>query len=174
MQSDLDLVQRTLLLDDRKAYSQLVRKYQVAIRTYLARLTRNKEIADDLAQDTFLAGYRRLAQIHDGAKYQAWIYSIAHNEYLQWYRRQPKVTESLERELAGPQDEERAANAKIAVNELLQTMRPEEQSAIVLCLGHEFSHAEAAAILKIPVGTVKSLILRTRQKLTQEAGGTGT
>lgn len=161
MISDRERVHRALVLDDRAAYSDLVRKYQTEVRTYLVRLTRNRETADDLAQETFLTGYRRLAQLTDAGKFRAWLYSIAHSQFLQWWRqRKPEGGE-------GPEQGggEMAVSAKAEVESLLKSLRPEERSALILCLGHEFTHAEAAAMLALPLGTVKSLVQRARQKL---------
>jgi RNA polymerase sigma factor (sigma-70 family) len=159
---DRELVQRVLLLNDRAAYSGLVRKYQAVIRSYLFRLTHSRETADDLAQETFLNGYRRLDQLKDHDKFRSWIYSIAHSEFLQWFR-------SLKTfELSGESDDVADPTdffAGAEVRSLFKTLKPEECSALTLCLGHDFTHSEAAAALNLPLGTVKTLILRAREKI---------
>ena len=166
MLSDRERVQRALVLDDRAAYGDLVRKYQVEIRTYLTRLTRNKEAADDLAQESFLHGYRHLAQLADGAKFRPWLFAIAHTQFLQWWRRRKDTSSELPETGGG----EARVSARVEVESLLKALRPEERSAMILCLGHDFTHAEAAATLGLPLGTVKSLILRARQKLGGQHG----
>lgn len=55
--------------------------------------------------------------------------------------------------------------ARVEVASLFKHLRAEEQSALTLCLAHDFSHAEAAETLGIPIGTVKSLIARARAKI---------
>lgn len=161
MTTDQELVRRALVLKEKSAYSQLVQRYQKEIRTYLMRLTRNLETADDLAQESFLVGFRNLTQLTDSKNYRAWIYKIAYREFLQWHRKQ--------KERAGDFSEPIQLSAPIATRvelvSVLNQIRAEEQAAIVLCLGQEFSHSEAAKILQIPVGSVKSLILRAREKL---------
>ena len=161
MSDDREWVQKVLLFDDRKAYSSLVRKHQATVRAFLLRRTRNLELADDLAQETFLQGYRRLDQLKDGSKFISWILSIAQNQFLQWARAQKNMTS----ELPDPGAEDPALTAGVEAASLLKSMRPEERSAMILCLGHEYTHTEAAEILKVPLGTVKSLILRAKQKL---------
>src|SRR4051812_46906924 len=84
--SDAELVRRVLILNDRDAYCGLVRKYQAEVRSYLLRLLGHRDYADDIAQETFLCGYRRLDQLKDHAKYRSWIYSVAHSQFLQWHR----------------------------------------------------------------------------------------
>jgi RNA polymerase sigma factor (sigma-70 family) len=159
--SDSELVKRVLLLNDRNAYCGLVRKYQAEMRSYLIRLTRNEEWAGDLAQESFLHGYRRLNQLKDHSKYRAWIYSIAHSQFLQWHRSH----ESFESDEQQDAVQEGDPFAGVEARQLFKNLRPEECSALTLCLAHDFSHAEAAHMLGVPLGTVKSLILRAREKL---------
>ena len=166
MLTDQELVHRTLVLKDRFAYGQLVQKYQKEIRTYLVRLSKNKETADDLAQDSFLVGFRNLVQLKNTHHYRAWIYSVAYHEFLQWLRRQ----KNHNTEKTDLHSESENISAKVELNSLLMQIRDEERAAIILCLGHGFTHSEAANILKMPEGTVKSLILRAREKLGVQNG----
>lgn len=161
MSSDSELVRRTLVLKDRGSYGQLVQKYQTEIRTYLLRLTRNKELADDLAQESFLLGFRNLNQLNESAHYRAWVYKIAYREFLKWARRKKENCN----EVPDVGYSDITVSARSEVNSLLSQVRPEEQAALILCLGQEFTHHEAAEILQMPVGTIKSLILRAREKL---------
>ena len=160
-QDDRELVQRVLVLNDRNAYCDLVRKYQVEVRSYLVRLTHNGEWACDIAQETFLTGYRRLDQLKDFGKFRAWIYSVAHTQFLQWHRSHENFDsdEAIDVAIAGD------AFAGSELRMLFKSLRPEECSVLTLCLAHEFSHGEAAQMLNLPIGTVKSLILRARAKL---------
>ena len=159
--SDEELVRRVLILNDRQAYGDLVRKYQVAVRSYLRRLTANPEWADDIAQEAFLNGYRRLDQLKEFNKFRSWIYAVAHSQFLQWHRSH----ESFENEenIESPQTEDSFAGTEVRL--LFKSLRPEECSALTLCLAHDFTHAEAAEMLNVPLGTIKSLILRAREKL---------
>jgi RNA polymerase sigma-70 factor (ECF subfamily) len=164
--TDQELVHRTLVLKDKFSYGRLVQKYQKEIRTYLLRLSRNKETADDLAQESFLTGFRNLAQLRDSGQYRAWMFRIAYHEFLQWLRRQKETaTEDVEAHY-----ENETLSAKAELNSLLKQIRDEERAAIILCLGHGFTHGEAAELLKVPEGTVKSLILRAREKIGVQNG----
>lgn len=172
--ADRELIRRVLLLNDRNAYCDLVRKYQVAIRAYLFHLTRNSESAGDIAQETFLTGYRRLDQLKDHNKFRNWIYAIAHTQFLQWHRTQENFVNSEESgnnpsdfdgtsELGRSQGQNFFAATEVRI--LFKSLRPEERSALTLCLAHDFTHAETAAALNIPLGTVKTLISRARAKI---------
>src|SRR5580704_5572813 len=101
---DSELVRRVLLLQDRGAYCGLVRKYQAEVRSYLARLTRSREWADDIAQETFLHGFRRLDQLKDHGKFRAWIFALAHSQFLQWHRAHENFEEHEDQELAASGD----------------------------------------------------------------------
>lgn len=160
--TDRELIRRVLILGDRDAYCGLVRKYQAEVRSYLLRLTRKAEWADDLAQEAFLGGFRHLDQLKDHDKFRAWIYSVAHSQFLQWHRSHESFEEVEEGlEAADPSD----VFARAEVKMLLKSLRPEESSALTLCLAHDFTHAEAALALGLPLGTIKSLILRAREKI---------
>ncbi|MGZ3723554.1 MAG: RNA polymerase sigma factor, partial [Bdellovibrionales bacterium] len=109
----------------------------------------------------FLNGYRHLDQLKDHDKFRTWIYSVAHTQFLQWHRAHKTFESSENFEAADETD----FFAGVEVRSLLKSLRPEECSALTLCLGHDFTHAEAAAALNLPLGTVKTLILRAREKM---------
>jgi RNA polymerase sigma-70 factor (ECF subfamily) len=175
--SDRELVQRVLILDDRNAYSALVRKYQSQIRAYLYRRTRDREWADDLAQEAFLQGYRSIHQLSGGDRFRGWLFTIAHRQFLQAYRSRTNEHQSIDN---WPGDgvvlfepvSSAGLDERAEVQALLSSLRANEQEAIILCLGYEFTHPEAAEILGLSVGTVKSLVLRAREKLRDGALGT--
>ena len=160
--SDAELIQKVLILNDRNAYCDLVRKYQVEVRSYLWRLTLNQEWANDVAQETFLHGYRNLDQLKDRNKFRPWIYSVAHTQFLQWRRSIDNFEPEAEGGFAVSESDPFAATE---VRILFKALRPEERSALTLCLAHQFTHREASEMLNLPLGTIKSLILRVREKI---------
>ena len=162
MISDAGLVQRVLLLNDKNSYCDLVRKYQIEVRTYLFRLVRNQELASDLAQEVFLQGYRKLNQLKEPDKFRSWVYTIAHYQFLQWYRSHENF---LEESKIPDHGVESSVFAGLEVASLFKHLKAEEQSVLTLCLAQEFSHTEAAEALGMPLGTVKTLIHRAREKL---------
>src|SRR5215471_6881282 len=81
--TDAQLIARVVLHDDRHAFSELVRRYQSAVRTTLLRLTcGNRALADDLAQETFFLAYRNLGSFRHEAKFSTWLYRIATNAFF--------------------------------------------------------------------------------------------
>src|SRR3954454_1924716 len=81
--TDAELIARVVIKDDRHAFSELVRRYQSGVRATLRRLTAgNHALADDLAQETFLLAYRKLASFRQEARFSTWLYRIATNAFL--------------------------------------------------------------------------------------------
>src|SRR5689334_9775379 len=81
--TDAELIARVVVQDDRHAFSELVRRYQSAVRATLRRLTVGDHgLADDLAQETFLLAYRNLRAFRQEARFSTWLYRIATNAFL--------------------------------------------------------------------------------------------
>lgn len=171
MISDQVLIQRCLHSDDRHAYNQLVLKHQSVLRQRLR--SGDTALADDLAQDTFVQAFKCLAQFKSQAQFSTWLYKIAYNRYLsQWRRRQSsEVTnyEGFEKELvesSGDSTEFSSShNVQIDVSRAVQQLTVPQRELVHLCFADGMSHSEAADALSMPLGTVKSHLLRARKKL---------
>jgi RNA polymerase sigma-70 factor (ECF subfamily) len=162
------LVTRALAGDERHAFAELVRRHQSAVRTLLRRLTRNDHgLADDLAQDTFIQVYRNLRQYRGDAKFATWIYRIAYNTFLAHVRSahpEEELPEQLPEDDTGPSLAQASA-MKLDLARALATLSEGERAAIIQCYYQDLSHEEAAYVLGCPLGTVKTNVLRGKQKL---------
>jgi RNA polymerase sigma-70 factor (ECF subfamily) len=133
---------------------------------FLRRLIGNVADADDVAQETFLAAWTHAGSYRREATVRTWLFGIAwrkaKNEQRSWGRRRIRDTAHYDRTTVAdhPQLEER-----LAVRQALFTLPLERRAAVTLCLACGFSHAEAAAILAVPLGTVKSHVARGRDRL---------
>ncbi len=159
--SDAELIVRVLQDDDRHAFSELVRRHQSSVRGLLRRLTSDAALADDLAQETFIRAHRSLAQFRGGARLSSWLFRIAYNAFLAHARKalpplepQPPQHASME-----------AVLAKADLAKAMECLKPEERAALALTYGHEVTHEEAAEILQWPLGTLKTHVLRGKDKL---------
>jgi RNA polymerase sigma-70 factor (ECF subfamily) len=177
-QSDAELIARVVVRDDRHAFSELVRRHQSAVRTTLRRLTSgNHALADDLAQETFMLAYRNLRSFRQEAKFSTWLYRIATNAWLADARKKKEELlgdrdadlpddDSADRDDAhAGSDTERAASLSMDMARAMAVLSEAERAAIVQCYHNDLSHEEAAQVLNCPVGTVKTHILRAKQKL---------
>lgn len=165
--TDADLVARVLVDDDHHAFAELVRNHQSAIRGLLRQLTRSDlALADDLAQETFLRAYKHIRSFRGEAKFSTWLYRIAYNCFREDARKRKElvgIDETVLEAQADPQTTDPAL--KHDLMQALQLLPVHERSAILLCCQNGLSHEEAAGVLEIPLGTVKTNVLRGREKL---------
>ena len=177
--TDAQLIARVVVQDDRHAFSELVRRYQSIIRATLRRLTAgNHALADDLAQETFLLAYRNLKSFRQEARFSTWLHRIATNAFLADARkRKEELLGDTVAEVADDDDAEmpaagdatgdhtRASNLRMDLERAMGVLSEGERAAIVQCYHNDLSHEEAAYVLNCPVGTVKTHLLRGKQKL---------
>jgi RNA polymerase sigma-70 factor (ECF subfamily) len=169
--SDDDVALVTAIGDGSElAFNTLVDRHQQAVRTFLRRLLGNEADADDMAQETFLAAWTHAHSFRGEATVRAWLCGIAWRKakgaQRSWARQRSRDTEHLERLL--PEGGGAAMEDRLAVRRALQALPLEQRAAVALCLICGFSHSETAAILGAPLGTVKSHILRGRERLLKE------
>jgi len=165
--TDADLVARVLLDDDHHAFSELVRRHQSAVRGLLRQLTRaDVALADDLAQETFLKAFKNIRTFRGEAKFSTWLYRIAYNCFREEARRRKELVGIDEAVLEAEQDPSTVDPAlRQDLMHALQLLPLHERSAVLLCCQNGLSHDEAARVLDIPLGTVKTNVLRGREKL---------
>ena len=167
--SDADLIARVLLREDHNAFGELVRRHQSPVRIFLTRMTRgDSHLADDLAQETFLKAWQKLYTYRGSAKFSTWLFGIAINEF----RRAARVRKEIATDdLADPPPEPQTAatdlnsHVRLDLADALKTLNTDERAAILLCCQNGLSHDEAAQVLDCPLGTVKTNILRGKEKL---------
>jgi len=167
--TDADLIARFLLREDQNAFGELVRRYQSPVRGFLARLADgDAHLADDLAQETFVKVWKKLGTFRSDAKFSTWLFGIACNEWRMHARGRKEL--ALE-ELAEPPAElaqseaATASNLRLDLAAAMKWLTTAERAAIVLCCQNGLSHDEAAQALGCPLGTVKTNVLRGREKL---------
>lgn len=170
---DIDLIARVLANDDRHAFAALVQRHQAAVRAFLVRLTRGDHAcADDLAQETFIQCYRALARFRGGSQFRTWLLGIAYNQYRGFVRRSQPAAD-----LAGATADEPGAALEPAhttssdlqhdLAAAVATLSSEQQAVIHLCFREGLSHSEASCVLDWPLGSVKTHLLRAKEKLRQ-------
>jgi RNA polymerase sigma factor (sigma-70 family) len=153
------------------AFSRLMDRHQQSVRAFLRRACGDWASADDLAQETFLTAWERIGRLKAGASVRAWLCGIAYRKHLTARR---SVVRSRVREEAW--EAERpvvaggAAEDRIALETAMAALPPDQRACIALCLAADFSHAEAAEALDLPLGTVKSHVARGRARLLASLG----
>ena len=165
---DFELITRTIIDEDHSAFAELVNRHQSAVRNFLRHLTHgNAALADDLAQETFVQAYRSLSRFRGEAGFSTWLLGIAHNHWRNARRKQHEHSEldyQAETEIA-VESTARSSDLKHDLAEALRTLSDDEQ--LVLHLGYQqgLSHGEISVFLDWPLGTVKTHLARSKEKL---------
>lgn len=144
-----------------RAYAAVIQTLQGPIYRFLLRLTRDASAAEDLTQETFLAVWQGIGSFRGGAAFATWVFGIAYRQHLRWRDKRSVATVPLDEDrdevqMPGPslavEEEEEQERIRRAVYSLPDPYR--EATALVYMEG--LSHREAAEVLDVPVGTVKS------------------
>lgn len=164
---DRALVTRVLLCGDRNTFEQLVRRHQGMVRAQLRRLLHGDAAgADDLAQETFLLAWRKLDQFRGDARFSTWLYRIAYSCFLQACRKRPRQEDSMPEGAADPLPApEHALDLQLDFERALRRLSTAEQTVLLHCVQMELSHEDAAYVLAMPLGTVKTHATRGKAKL---------
>jgi RNA polymerase sigma-70 factor (ECF subfamily) len=152
---------------DSRAFAALVDAHQQAVRGFLRRFAGNWADADDLAQEAFVTAWRKLASFEGRSSFRSWVsgigFRIARDAKRAHGRAQARDSDWLAEQ--GGEEGSAPVEDRIAVQRAMAELPDDQRAAVALCLGEGFSHSEAAEILKMPLGTVKSHVTRGRERL---------
>lgn len=164
---DQALVARARLGNDPQAFEQLVRRHQGMVRAQLRRLLRGDHAtADDLAQETFLLAWRKLDQFRGDARFSTWLYRIGYSCFLQAYRKKPlPLGGEYEDEIAQLPAPARVIDLQMDLERAMHRLSIAEQTVLLHCVQLGLSHEEAAYVMAMPLGTVKTHATRGKAKL---------
>lgn len=150
------------------AFTRLVRLHQSSVRAFLRRLAGgDAALADDMAQEVFMKAYLKIRSFSGEGTFGGWLYRIAYRYFLDDYRKK-KRRQNLS-DIGGTTANiiqiSPVFDLKLDLERALAGLKLEERTAITLCLSEGLSHTEAADIMDMPLGSVKSHIVRGREKL---------
>ena len=175
---DAELVRR-FLAGDANAFTTLVERHQARIYAVCLRILGNAEDAADATQDTLLSVVRKLDGFRGEAAFTTWVHRIAMNvcfDHLRRSQRQPTLQRAIDDELPAselgdpvPDHADAVADERLITAALAEV--PEDfRIAIVLADVHDLPYEEIAAVLGLPIGTVKSRVHRGRIALARALG----
>jgi RNA polymerase sigma-70 factor (ECF subfamily) len=168
------------------AYRELIRRYERPIFALIFRMVRDRELAEDLSQETFVKALNAIGSYRPEFKFSSWIFKIANNAAIDHLRRRELDTLSLEgsphaatpeamqatalqignRE-ESPLEAVEARELGSAIEAAIGRLRPEYRSCILLRHVEGRAYEEIAEILDLPLGTVKTYLHRARNELRQ-------
>jgi RNA polymerase sigma-70 factor (ECF subfamily) len=166
------------------AYRELIRRYERPVFSLVLRMVRDRQLAEDLAQETFIKALNAIGSYRPEFKFSSWIFKIANNAAIDHLRRREVDTLSIDGapNATTPDDIEATALqvgdrgetplAELEARELggaieraIGRLRPEYRSCIMLRHVEGLSYEEIAQLLDLPLGTVKTYIHRARHEL---------
>ena len=165
-QDDRELL-RAHVEGDPEAFGELFRRHRDRMWAVALRTTRNRELASDCVQDAFISAFRRAGSYRGDAAVTTWLHRIVVNACLDRLRRDKPTSELPERELADRRDAQSSVDTRLDVREALDRLPEGQRMALVLVDMHGLSVAEAAAILEVAEGTVKSRCSRGRDAMAE-------
>jgi RNA polymerase sigma-70 factor (ECF subfamily) len=156
---------------DRAAFGELVRRHGSAVRALLRRMGAQDSLADDVAQDAFVLAFQKVGALHDGAAFLPWVKRTAARLYIR--RRRHERRYDLMAETPEPEADDASSHhgpvaARLDLEQAMRALTPAQRLCITLCYGADFSQAEVADSLNVPLGTVKSHVKRGLDKLRAE------
>ena len=166
------------------AYRELIRRYERPVFSLVLRMVRDRELAEDLSQETFIKALNAIGSYRPEYKFSSWIFKIANNAAIDHLRRRELDTLSLDgaphastpEEIEAtalqvgdrgesPLDELEARELGSAIERAIAQLRPEYRACILLRHVEGLAYEEIAQSLDLPLGTVKTYIHRARHEL---------
>jgi RNA polymerase sigma-70 factor (ECF subfamily) len=183
--TDQDVVQRARGGEER-AYRELLHRYQGPVFSLIYRMVRDRELAEDLAQETFVKVLNALDTYRPEFKFSSWTFKIANNVAIDYLRRRQLDTLSIDGAPGATTPDRVGATALqvmargetalqevearelgSAIEQAIGKLRPEYRACIILRHIEDRPYEEIAEILDLPLGTVKTYIHRARAELKE-------
>jgi len=183
MLTDQEVV-RHAVIGREVAYQELMRRYQRPVFSLIFRMVRNRELAEDLTQETFIKVLGAIESYRPEYRFSSWIFKIANNASIDQLRRRaldtlsldgsphaetPDAIEATSLQISdsaeSPLDEVANRELGMQIEAAIDQLRPEYRSCILLRHVEGRPYEEIAEILDLPLGTVKTYIHRARNEL---------
>lgn len=155
---------------DPMAFTALVRRYDPQLRAYAYRLLGDPAAMDDALQNAYLSAFGAIGRFRGDASFKNWMYRIVHNACIDLIRRRRDEVELFEY-AAVVDDPARASGYRLDLVAAFEAMTAEHRAVLTLIDVEGFDYAEAAEVLSVPIGTVRSRLNRARAAMRRELGG---
>jgi RNA polymerase sigma-70 factor (ECF subfamily) len=163
---------------DQAAYRSLIDRYQKYVFTITYNILKNREEAEEAAQDVFIKVYKKLRSFERKSKFSTWLYTIAYRTGLDYQKKKKYHTRSIDSEESylqiedtkskNPDQSMHQADLKEKLKAAIEQLKPADASVITLFYLHEKSVQEVAQIMDLTVSNVKTKLHRLREALRQQ------
>lgn len=165
--TDFALVTQVTMMGNRRAFDQLVVRYQSPVRRFFLHQTLGDEpLSDDLAQDTFIKAWRNIGSFRAMSSFQTWLMRIAYNVFYD-YMRSRKTTSDIDNVAEPMTNGNSNPSLQMDLYHALSLLKPDERTCITLQLVDGYKIDQIAKITNMKEGTVKSILFRGKEKLTK-------
>ena len=166
--NDIALVTQVAVFHNKRAFDQLVRKYQSPVRRFFLNQTLgNTQLSDDLAQETFIKAYLNITKFRGLSSFSTWLMRIAYNVFYDDVRAR-KQTEDVDTSISALRQSASSgdSNLKMDIYAALALLKPDERICITLQLIDGYPIDQISKITGIPENTVKSHLRRGKERMT--------
>ncbi len=165
--TDFALVTQVTMMGNRRAFDQLVVRYQSPVRRFFLHQTLgDASLSDDLAQDTFIKAWRNIGSFRAMSSFQTWLMRIAYNVFYD-YVRSRKTTSDIDNVAEPMTNGNSNPSLQMDLYHALSLLKPDERTCITLQLVDGYKIDQIAKITNMKEGTVKSILFRGKEKLTK-------
>jgi RNA polymerase sigma-70 factor (ECF subfamily) len=166
------------------AFRELLRRYERPVFSLVYRMVRDRNLAEDLAQETFIRAFNAIESYKPKYKFSSWIFKIANNHTIDYLRKRKLETVSIDGSPHARTSEEEAQTRLVVesqteapdkfvearelggqIEEAIGALRPEYRTAVLLRHVEGYTYEEIADIMDLPLGTVKTYLHRARGEL---------
>jgi RNA polymerase sigma-70 factor (ECF subfamily) len=151
-------------------FTQIIEEYQNPLFFFLFRIVKNADDARDLCQDTFLKAYRSIRSFKGRSKFSTWLFQIGYRKALNFLKRKKKYSEIIQASLYTPGKETVGRDLEVReigniIENIMTTIHNDYRTALHLFYREDKSYQEIAAIMKVPLNSVKSHIFRGKKEI---------
>ncbi|HYK75568.1 MAG TPA: sigma-70 family RNA polymerase sigma factor [Daejeonella sp.] len=175
--TDIELIAK-VLSGESSAYAELVKRHQRFVFSLALKFSKNREDAEEIAQDCFVKAYRALHTFKQTSKFSTWLYSIVYTTAMTFLRKKRLDTQSIHDEESGIQlenhisdfraDEVEHKSKMVYVNKAISQLLPDDAAIITLFYQGEQSLEEIGKALGMEANTVKVKLHRARHRLKEK------
>lgn len=180
--TDIELIKQALE-GDQQAYYEILKKYRAPLYNLLYRMVRNKMETEDLVQEAFIKAFSSLASYNDDYAFSTWLYKIAINNCIDFFRKKKLKTFPIDRPIESRDGDIKRELPDVSyrpdrdlltkekdklIEDAIQNLPEKYRTAIVLRHHEDKSYEEISVIMRIPLGTVKARIFRAREMLKKQ------
>ncbi len=160
---------------DRELYGEIIKRYQTKLSHYLRKFICNIDELEDILQDVFIKAYKNLYSFNTKKKFSSWIYRIAHNEAVNYLKKNSKIQISMDEVEYKIVDEKIDINGHIdkvflkkEIGKYLESIKLKYREPLILFYFEQKSYEEISDILRVPISTVGTLISRGKKMIKEK------